>query len=351
VNDTVIPHDLPLPMPAPVPVMVAVLLIFFLMHIVFINMMIGGAFLTLWYQLKGLRDHKWDDLAHDIAASITVNKSIAVVLGVGPLLAINTLYTTYFYSANALTGAFWISIIPLVAGAFLLTYLHKYLWHRMPRWLHIAVIAVVVGIFAFIPLIFLTNITLMLAPERWTQVKGFWDAASLPNVWARYAHFILSCPAMIGLMLVWSYRRKSQQDVDKIGLSRAELIRIGYRWAFWPTVAQFFVGPIAWITLPAVAGPTTGVLLTFGLSIPVAAIACVLMWQEIHEADEKIGRKFGTTVATMLAVILLMVGGRHLYREAAVDHHRAEIAAKTKVFIEASRQAREAAAKAAQPSQ
>jgi cytochrome c len=123
VNDAVVPHDLPLPLPAPVPVLVAVLLVFFLMHIVFINMMVGGAFLTLWYQLKGLKDRKWDNVAHDIAASITVNKSIAVVLGVGPLLAINTLYTTYFYTANALTGAFWISIVPLVAGAFLLTYL------------------------------------------------------------------------------------------------------------------------------------------------------------------------------------------------------------------------------------
>lgn len=129
---TPIPVDLPLPLPAPVPVLVAVLLVFFLMHIVFINMMIGGAFLTLWYQLKGRSEKKWDALAHDLAASITVNKSIAVVLGVGPLLAINTLYTTYFYTANALTGHFWIAIIPLVAGAFLLTYLHKYLWHRMP---------------------------------------------------------------------------------------------------------------------------------------------------------------------------------------------------------------------------
>jgi cytochrome c len=324
-------------------VLVAVLLVFFLMHIVFINMMVGGAFATLWYQVKGLRDKKWDDLAHDIAASITVNKSIAVVLGVGPLLAINTLYTTYFYSANALTGAFWISIIPLVAGAFLLTYLHKYLWHRMPLALHIGIIAVVCATFSFIPLIFLTNITLMLAPERWTEVRGFWHAANMPNVWARYAHFMLSCPAMIGLMLVWSYRRKPQAEIDALKIARSDLIRIGYRWAFWPTVGQFIVGPLAWLTLPAVSSPTTGVLVTFGLSIPVAVIACILMWQEIRAADLQVGSKFGATVTAMLLVIVLMVGGRHLYREAAVDHHRAAVAEKTRLFNEASRQAREAA--------
>lgn len=346
-TDTVVPHDLPLPLPAPVPVLVATLLVFFLMHIVFINMMVGGAFLTLWYQLKGLKDRKWDELAHDVAASITVNKSIAVVLGVGPLLAINTLYTTYFYSANALTGAFWISMIPLVAGAFLLTYLHKYLWHRMPIALHIGIIALVCVIFAFIPLIFLTNITLMLAPERWTEVRGFWDAANMPNVWARYAHFMLSCPAMIGLMLVWSYRRKPQAEIDALKITRSDLIRIGYRWAFWPTVGQFIVGPLAWLTLPTVSSPTVGVLAMFGLSIPVAAIACILMWQEIRAEDLHVGRKFGATVTTMLLVIVLMVGGRHFYREAAVDQHRSAVAAKTKLLIDASRQARETAAKAA----
>jgi len=56
-----------------------------------------------------VRDHRplpsrYDALAQRIGATITVNKSLAVVLGVGPLLCINLLYTLYFYSANALTG-------------------------------------------------------------------------------------------------------------------------------------------------------------------------------------------------------------------------------------------------------
>lgn len=98
-------------------------------------------------------------MAQDLAGTITVNESIAVVLDVGLLLAINTLYTLYFYTANALTVEVWIAIIPLVFMAFLLTYAHKYLWGRLPLGLHLATIAVVVVIFAFVPLIFLTNIT------------------------------------------------------------------------------------------------------------------------------------------------------------------------------------------------
>lgn len=346
-NETAIPHDLPLPLPAPVPVLMAVLLIFFLLHIVFINMMIGGAFLTLWYEVKGRREKKWDALAHDLAASITVNKSIGVVLGVGPLLAINTLYTTYFYTANALTGDFWVSIIPLVAAAFLLTYLHKYVWEKMPKGLHIALIALVVAIFAFIPLIFLTNVTLMLQPERWTEVAGFWDAMMMPNVWTRYTHFILSCPAMMGLMMVWTYRRRSEAEIAEIGLPRDELIRTGYRWAFWPSLAQFAVGPLAWLTLPAVPGSVSGVNAVYALSALVAGAVCWIMWQEIKAPAGRIGRRFGATVTTMFAVIVLMVVGRHMYREAAVDEHRTAMAEKTQAFIAASAEARDAARSAA----
>ena len=179
-SQTPVPHDIPLPLPAPEWVLVAVLVGFFLMHIFFITMMVGGTFMTLVYQVKGLKESKWEALAHDLAATITVNKSIAVVLGVGPLLAINTLYTVYFYSANALTGDFWIMIIPLVAGAFLLTYAHKYLWGRLPVWLHLGLISIVVAVFAFVPLIFLTNVNLMLYPERrpdTTTGNGFGSVA------------------------------------------------------------------------------------------------------------------------------------------------------------------------------
>jgi hypothetical protein len=140
-------------------------------------------------------------LAHEITKTVTVNKSLGVVLGVGPLLAINVLYTIYFYSANALTGYVWISIVPLVATAFLILYAHKYSWDRLAgsKRLHMAIGWAGVAILLFVPLIFLTNINLMLFPERWTQVKGFASALVLPNVLPRFLHFLLACLAVTAL--------------------------------------------------------------------------------------------------------------------------------------------------------
>ncbi|UTD27511.1 hypothetical protein [Bradyrhizobium sp. WD16] len=344
-NQIPVPRDIPLPLPAPEPVLVAVLVVFFLMHIVFVNFMVGGALLTLYYELRGLKEKRNDDLAYEIASTITANKSIAVVLGIGPLLAINTIYTVYFYTANALTGVFWISIIPLVVLAFVLTYIHKYLWHRMARakGLHIGIAVVVCLLFLFIPLIFLANINLMLFPEAWGTVRGFFAALALPNVFPRYIHFVLACPAMTGLFLVWLFRRRSAEEIAATGFERAELIRKGYRWALWPTMAQFVVGPAAVLTLPHTQVAIHSVWAVFAAATLISLWMVHLMFVETRRPAATIGRSFAPICALMLVVVALMGVGRHLYREAAVAPHRELVRAKTQDYMrkvdEANREA------------
>jgi cytochrome c len=351
-NQVPVPHDIPLPLPAPEPVLVVVLVIFFLMHIVFVNFMVGGALLTFYYELRGRREKRYDNLAYAIASTITANKSLAVVLGVGPLLAINTIYTVYFYTANALTGAFWIGIIPLVITVFVLTYIHKYLWHWFDRIkaAHLALGAVICLLFLFIPLIFLANINLMLFPEKWTSVQGFFSALALPNVLPRYAHFVLACPAMTGLFLVWLFRRKNDEEIAAIGFERADLVRKGYKWALWPTVLQFVVGPIALFTLPQVQMPLNAVWAVFGIAILVSLVMSLLMFAETRRPAQLIGRSFISICVLMLVVVSLMGVGRHLYREAAVSPHRELVRTKTDEYMrkveEAKREATAAEGKA-----
>ena len=114
--ETLPPRDILLPLPLPEWLLVALLVFSFLLHILFVNLMLGGALVAFWLEWRGRREPALDALAHEIARTVTVNKSLAVVLGVAPLLSINVLYTVFFYSANALTGRAWISVVPLVAG-------------------------------------------------------------------------------------------------------------------------------------------------------------------------------------------------------------------------------------------
>ncbi|MFN4080840.1 MAG: cytochrome C, partial [Saprospiraceae bacterium] len=93
---TPVPKDIPLPLPLPEWSLTILLVFSFLLHIIFVNLMVGGTMVTLWAQIKGLKNKEYDIFAHEVAKTVTVNKSLAVVLGVAPLLSINALYTLYF---------------------------------------------------------------------------------------------------------------------------------------------------------------------------------------------------------------------------------------------------------------
>lgn len=329
--DIPVPHDIPLPMPIDRVLLQAVIIVLFLAHIVFVNLMLGSAIFALVFEFLGRRRPDFDVLAREITKTVTVNKSMAVVLGVGPLLAINLLYTVNFYSANALTGYAWISIVPLVACAFLLLYLYKYTWDRLAgrKGLHRVIGAAGLAILLFIPLIFLANINLMLFPERWTGVKGFSSALLLPNALPRYVHFLLASIAVNALFLLgWFTRRSYPVESVFSNLDRAALRRLFYVVACGASLLQLFAGPLVYFTLPR-QGVTW---MLNGLVILAAALAIAmigLMWWEVLSDRRQIGRYFVPVVALMVLTGSCMGYARHVYREEATREHRQDMARRT----------------------
>lgn len=343
---TPVPKDIPLPLPVPEWLLVVLLVISFLAHIVFVNLMLGGSLMALWSQIKGLRHPEYDTLAHELAKTITVNKSLAVVLGVAPLLSINALYTLYFYSANVLTGLMWIAIIPLVTAAFLLTYLHKYTWKVLARNkpLHIAIHACATAIFLFIPLIFLVNVNLMLFPEKWGTVKGFLSALLLPNVFPRYLHFLLASLAVTGLFVFWYFGRERYPFEEHFQvLKRNDVRRKGYSLALAASLGQFLIGPFVLLTLPS-KGMGWNLILVILSGAALALPAMWWMWKAVTGPDERLNDHFGKVVVLMSVVVLFMGSGRHVYRANSLDPHRKLMAARTEAFKAAADEARRQAA-------
>jgi cytochrome c len=326
-----VPKDIPLPLPLPEWLAVGLLIFSFMVHILFVNLMLGGTLLTFFAQLKGLKEKDYDQLAHEIAKTITVNKSLAVVMGVAPLLLINTLYTVYFYSANALTGLFWIAIVPLVTVGFLLTYPHKYLWEILKdnKGLHIAMIGSASAIFLFVPLIFLTNINLMLYPEKWGSVAGFFSALTLPNVLPRYFHFIFASLTVTGLFLFWYFGREKFPHREKFQtLTRYDIQKRMLSLAFMATLLQFVAGPLVLLTLPSKA-MSWQLLAILAPAVVVAIVALVWMWQSVSGPAEAIGSRFTRIVVALSSVVILMVSGRHVIRETALGPHKKLMAQRT----------------------
>ncbi len=342
--NTPVPKDLPLPLPIPEGLLVFFLVISFLLHITFINLMVGGSLVTLWAQIKGLKDKKYDTFAHEIAKTITVNKSMAVVLGVAPLLSINTLYTVYFYSANALTGFAWIMIIPLVTIAFLLTYLHKYTWDSLAhhKRLHISIIGLSAAIFLVIPLIFLTNVNLMMFPEKWGEVRGFISALVLPNVLPRYFEFLGACVAVTGVFIVWYHGRKNY-DIARLyqgGFERYELKKLGYVITVSGLALQIFFGILVLFTLPS-KGMGYGIVGMMGGAGLFLLAALWYSYRSIVGPPATIDLHFNKILAAMLVFMVFYGSSRQWYRHNALDKHQQLMAGHTSEFQRLSKEARE----------
>lgn len=341
--NTPVPKDIPLDLPLPEWLLVTLLIVSFLFHIIFINLMVGGSIVTLWAQIKGLKNKEYDTFAHEIAKTITVNKSLAVVLGVAPLLSINTLYTIYFYSANALTGFAWIMIIPLVTIAFLLTYLHKYTWSTFEnnRKLHIGIMALAVTIFLFIPLIFLTNVNLMMFPEKWGTVQGFLSALMLPNVFPRYFEFLGACIAVTGIFIVW-YNNRKAYPIEEIytSFTRYSIKKLGYSIATIGLSLQILFGIIVLFTLPSkgISYSVIGVMVMAGTLL---AVALWFSYQAIVGKENKIDLHFKKIALSIFAFMLFYGGSRQMYRHNSLEKHQELVAAQTKEFQKLSKEARE----------
>ncbi len=328
-----IPKDFLLPLPASAGDLELALVLLFLAHILFVNLMVGGVLLSLAFEIRGLRRPSYDALAKKIAATVTVNKSLAVVLGVGPLLVINALYGLYFYTANSLTGGAWILIVPVVISAFLLLYLHKYSWAALAdrKGLHLAIGGAGATLLLFVPLIFLANINLMLFPGRWLEVEGFLSTLALPNVLPRFVHFVLASVAVAALFLAgWLCRRGFDFETALPGLDRSVIKRELLTVVLAATALQLLAGPLVLATLPP-HGLSWLLLGNLAVAVSLGIAALVLLWRESSAAGP-LSARYWTVVVLLGCTVGLMGLTRHLYREKAITPHRELVAAHTADF-------------------
>jgi cytochrome c len=325
----IIPTSLPLDIPAPMWFLKFALVAFFLLHILFINFMIGGTFWTVFFRMLGREDSFWIRVAKEIGDTITVNKSLAVVIGVAPLLAISLVYTSFFYAANNITAPMWLSIIWLVALAFIALYVYKYTWNSPKYSMRFKYFwgLLAFAIFAFVPFIFLANINLMLYPDQWKNVYNFWQAIWVPNVIPRYLHFMNASFAITGFFAYGYFHVKGKKKPDnELFYTRAK--RLGMKWALFATLLQMIFGVLNYVTLPMVADSNL-VLILIIIAVVFAGIVMYLL--SINLFTEKTIHHhwiFGT----ILIVVIIMATMRHVVRENALREPKQILANKTALY-------------------
>lgn len=304
-----------LPSPLPLPIGKVALVGAFLLHIVFVNLMLGGTLLALSAHFVGRRDALFLRFAGLLMDTVTVHKSVAVVLGIGPLLLISVVYPVAFYSSSALIAPAWLSVLWLVTLAFALLYAYKFGWdgwmHRHPGW-HATVGGLAALTLLAIPFIYLTNTQLMLDAAAMARRPGFFEALwSVGNVLPRYFHFLLASLAIAGLWVMgWWGRAGSVLS----GEDRARVVRFGGQWAIATTALQFLAGPLVLFTLPRGALTAPAVLvLAVGI---VAALGALFSLLDTLRGQNR----YRLALALLLLTLLCMGTARHLIRESLLGH-------------------------------
>jgi cytochrome c len=362
-NFNILPGDIPLPLPtggidALDYVFHGLLVVSWVVHIVFINVLLGASLASVYFNKKGARENKpvYDRVGYLLTTPVTISENMGALWGVAPLLLVSVLFTPLFYSASVMNSPQWLHIIYGNIAAFLLSYLYKFTWHKLEgrKGLHIVIGAISVVLFYSLPPVFMATVQLSMTPDTWTYDTHFWDALLRPDTMFRLIHFYLASFAVTGVfMLLYGYfkRRSGDEGEREAG---AVLVRTGKSWFLVPTVLNLFVGPLVLFHFPSYgieAFFNSGYHWLILLTVVVVVYAGYTLLKDFHSDDLSSG-KVWTVVGITLVAVISMATLRHGMRFALVEPLMAQSVAKSEAFqAEALRAYKEAQnAPAAAPS-
>jgi hypothetical protein len=304
----------PTPLPAPAWLFQVLLLVTFFVHILFLNVTLGGSVIgAVHAALARGQDAPGRRLGRLLAGVLPASVSFTVTTGVAPLLFIQLMYGPLFYAATVLVGWIWLAILPAIVVGYYAVYLYKFEVGSPgghPAWLGVAGLCFV----AVAAVQVLVNV-LQLTPPRWVAVAGaIGTAFQDPTLLPRYLHFLFGSLAVAGLFLAVVAVERAHRTPDPFF---TWLARRGIVWAVAATALQMADGFWLLFALPkdvllALVGgqPMPTVHLALGMMLGFLAL---ILLAGLSEPEKKRSLVRFTGVA-MLATVLAMVGLRDIVR-------------------------------------
>lgn len=296
--------------PAPAGWFQALLLATFVLHLLFMNAMLGGSVIALTQSLlpKGPASQHGPD--HLIAKKLPYVVALTVNLGIPPLLFLQVLYGHFIYASSVLMAVWWIAVFLLVMAAYYAAYIYDFKFEALQkaRWL---IIGLAVACLLAVGFVFTNNMTLMLQPASWpayfANPRGTILNLSEPILIPRYLHFVIASLAVGGLAaaLLGSWRAKRGQAGGE------RLVSLGLGWFIWATLAQLADG--VWFLLSL---PREFMLMFLGVSLSHTAV----LWSGVGAALLAVGLamkgRSWHAAGALVAAVSCMVVARDLLRQA-----------------------------------
>ncbi|MFH2054794.1 MAG: hypothetical protein ABIJ61_02435 [bacterium] len=307
-----IPQPDTLPIPSPAWLLKFFLLLTFLLHIIAMNILLGGVLLGfVSYLRREVEYHRllakelWHVMPPAVAATVT--------LGVAPLLFVQVLYGHLLYSSSIIMGWWWWLVIPLLIVAYFTTYKISMRDADGVGWRPLLVLLLLI----VVSLIYSNNMSLMLTPEKFApmqlETQSGWslnlgEASLIP----RWLHMVLGAVAVAALVVAWLGKRRldSKPEFGKWA--------VGYGGKIFGAIThlQIVVGLVFIMTLRReVMLMFMGHNLLATILLPVSLILAVYL----GIAGFRLGKKPKSLNVVMLLtglILVIMVVMRDLVRDA-----------------------------------
>jgi hypothetical protein len=218
------------------------LVVTFILHLILMNLILGGSLLALWDKIRGRKEP-------DYAITLPVLVALTINLGVPPLLFVQVLFGHLFYTASVTQAVPWILVIPALILGYYGSYIYVKKRNKSPR-LATTGLMVSLLLILYTGFMLVNNSTLTLVPDRFTahlnNPGGFNLNIGEPSLWPRYLHFITSAIAIAALGVAVYTKYTLKENPEKASL----VIRTNLRRFAWFTLAQFAFGTLFWLTTP-----------------------------------------------------------------------------------------------------
>lgn len=104
------------------------LMLILFLFIPFIGVVLGSTIISLYYKIKGLRESNelYIRFSKDIIETLTINKSIGIILGIIPIITAMLIYTQLLQGTNANISLYMVFSLFFVSIGLILIYTYRY---------------------------------------------------------------------------------------------------------------------------------------------------------------------------------------------------------------------------------
>lgn len=221
-------HVFPFGFPWPTASYLSLYVLTLVLHVIPMNYVLAG---SVWLAVRGLALHPGASKtmeagtgSHSLSAAQAVDVLLrdwltfalggAITAGVAPLLFMQILYQTEFYTANLLLFHRWMSILPVLIVAFYFLYLLKSeALKRRGRWLAVLLQTLVLACFVFVGYTWTENHLLSLQGQAgWvtfyeSRQIAYYESALIPRLLLWSVGAVPTACVLVGWQL-WAWERR-----------------------------------------------------------------------------------------------------------------------------------------------